>query len=117
MYEKAIDKIRDEMAATKNNAIEMLGELLTAALRNHRDYAQAIMAEGKTVKGAYEAMRNVARKEKRECIGPSEALKIALEYYGIKTTAAEALAIIMGGQEAPAEQSHDDSLDLDALMG
>ncbi|MDL2238163.1 hypothetical protein LJC56_10135 [Christensenellaceae bacterium OttesenSCG-928-K19] len=109
MFDKAMDKLRDEMAAnTEDGYIQHVGEYLTDHLRKHPADAAAFLAEGKTVKGSLAEMQKYASKHKRgNCavVDPATGYKIILEYYGIgaeKTKSADACGI---------------ALDLDELLG
>lgn len=124
MYDRAMDKIRDEMAETKSEAIRALGEMMTMILQARPDLAEHILEEKKTIAGAYNAMYEVAKGEKKSgccCIAPNRAIRIAMEYYGEKITDAEALNIMMGGTSAKVQEKKREpeanSLDLDALLG
>lgn len=92
MYNKAIDKLRDEMAAnTEDTALCVLGDMMCDYLRAHRSAAQ-ILTEGKTLQGAMKRMEEYARKNKGKnncaCVSPSKAIELTLAYYGITETAA-----------------------------
>ena len=123
MYDRAMDKLRDEMAETKNEAISAVGEMMTMILQERPDMAERILQEGKTIDGAYNAMYELAKKEQKGgcfCIEPLRAIRIAMEYYGKTITDAEAFDIIMGGTRAKEpgkkQATEENSLDLDALL-
>ena len=59
-YASAMDKIRDEMAASKDSKIQLLGEGLTALLQLHPELEKHILEKGKTIKGALEEVRKNA---------------------------------------------------------
>lgn len=133
---EAMDKIRDEMAKAKNPAVETLGEWMTAWLGEHPEGGERVLAEGKTLEGAYKAMQAKA-KEKRTggvaCMEDTEAVQIVAGYYGMPPM--ELLQAVMGRMMAQlaaegvrptatpkAEPQADaesltDALDLDALLG
>ena len=100
-----IDTVRDGMAENSGDkALCHLGELLTAWAEKNRDKAAKAETDGKTLKGAMDAIRAEARKQTSGSTGvvsDADGVVIALEYFGIK-------------QET---QSSADSLDLDALLG
>lgn len=86
-YEKAVDSIRDQMAANpKDGAIDIVGNFLTELLRLNPHHAPLILAEGKTIKGAMEEMKKEAAKHKS---GSWAALdfytgtRVVLKYYGL----------------------------------
>ena len=121
MYDRAMDKLRDEMAQEKSRAVKMAGELITLYLMADPVNAEKILADGNTIKGAYSAMREYARKNRCECIPPDEACDIFAEYYGFeKRPYDEIWSAAQSGQkakpQAPAKPESDD-LDLDALLG
>ena len=124
MYDRAMDKIRDEMAETKSEAISAVGEMMTMILQARPDLAEHILEEKKTIAGAYNAMYEMAKKEQKGgccCIEPNRAIRIAMEYYGKTITDAEAYDIMMGGTRAKEpgkkQATEENSLDLDALLG
>lgn len=86
MYNKAIDKIRDEMAANANDGyIAAVGEYLTEYIRGHKDEADKVMADGKTIKGSLAAASEEARKKQRgnvAVLSYEEVYKLVREYYG-----------------------------------
>lgn len=133
---KAMDKIRDEMAMTKVGAVQTLGEWMTAWLSEHPEGREKVLAEGKTLAGAYKAMEAEARKKQGSgavCMEDTEAVQIVAGYYEIPPM--ELLEAVMrqmmakmatGGMEpapAPQEETQADAedltamLDLDALLG
>ena len=84
---RAVDRLRDEMAARHDDAaLCALGELLTAALPGNPRLAAAVLDEKKTLAGAYQALEEFARKLPRKgnsvCVTDAAALKVALKYYG-----------------------------------
>ena len=93
MYNKAIDKLRDEMAAnTGFDALNALGDMMCDYLCAHRSAAAQILTEGKTLQGAMKNMEEYARKNRGKnnyaCVPPSKAMELTLAYYGIAETAA-----------------------------
>ena len=76
-----IDRIRDEMAAAKNDYVSMMGELMTAYLRIHPD--TEIDGTLKPV-GAFNALREAARKKQKGgcyAMPPREVFDGMLDYY------------------------------------
>lgn len=86
MIDKAIAKITDEMMKSNNPAIRHIEEHLTAICTNE-EVAEKILAEGKTLQGAYNAMKNEARRMSggsgEICISDEDGFRIADEYFGI----------------------------------
>ena len=111
LFAQAVDKLRDEMAAAKNPAVEAVGEIMTMYLQAHPGAAGAIAAEGKTLAKAYQAMEDYARKHRAGatavCVPPARAEALILDYYGLKADALPA--------ETPPRPAAGD-LDLDALL-
>lgn len=106
-YANAIDKIRDEMAASKDSKIQLLGEGLTAMLQLHPEWEQAILTKGKTIKGALDAVRKNAT---GGCSDPIQTTKSLCGYYGIEyknphVLALEVAVAMMGGETAVAGTS------------
>ena len=129
---QAIDKIRDEMAKSKDSKITYLGEGVTALLGIHPAYAEAIAAEGKTLAGCMEAIKKGA---KGGVSDPEASTRAICRYYGIETDdprrlAAEVnLALLGGAPQTPAPQTPApppesakpaparEGFDMDALLG
>ena len=118
VYTEAMDKLRDEMATSKSEGVQALGEGMTSWLREHPAEAGALLAEGKNLKGAFAAMEAYARGQKRAStcvvVTPAKAREIALEYYGISVKNED------GPREAaehPVPHASAGALDLDALLG
>ena len=87
MTNKAMDAIRDEMAANpKDFGIQGVGEVMTALIRERPEIAQAVTAKGKTLKGAYQALYEYANKNKggSNCyyMGPGKTQELLAGYYG-----------------------------------
>lgn len=78
---QAIDKVRDEMAKTRDPKITFLGEGVTALLGIHPEYSGNIATEGKTLSGCLEVIRRGARGGVSD---PIMSTKAICEYYGIK---------------------------------
>lgn len=51
MVNKAMDKIRDEMAGTQDRNVPLIGEILTELLLMMPEVSEKIMAEGKSLQG------------------------------------------------------------------
>lgn len=123
MYDRAMDKLRDEMAKTKSKAVGMVGEIVTLYLMADEANAEKILHKEKTLSGAYAAMKSVAQKGRRECIDCDEAAEIFADYYGLEKVPMEELWELAQGRkkskpQAAAVMAPDvDDLDLDALLG
>lgn len=117
VYTEAMDKLRDEMATSKSEGVQALGEGMTSWLREHPSEAGALLAEGKNLKGAFAAMEAYARGQKRAStcvvVTPAKAREIALEYFGVNTTEEEPNE----APRQPAPHAAPEALDLDALLG
>lgn len=124
LFEQAIDKIRDEMAANaKDGAMSVTGEFLTMLLQAQPEYADKIMADKKTIKGAMAAMRDEAAKHKNgnyACIDYFTGIRCVLAYYGLPEMQncqimALTTAAIVPEVTQPTVKA-DDDLDIDALL-
>ena len=123
-----MDRIRDEMAAAKNDHISLLGEMMTEYLRIH---PETEIDEKCSLKGAYQAMYEHARKQNRKeyAYWPREAFDFVLNYFGLPHADADYKAVMLAmiGQpapdiptpKAPPKQTAPtgDLFDLDALLG
>lgn len=126
--DRAIDRIRDEMAKDpKNSAIQMIGEVLTELLRRHPTLADRLLAEGKSLSKAMDAMKAEARKQQSggcACVDALTGMKIVLNYYDISTILERELvnaildALTPGArvEDKPADTSTADELDLDSML-
>ena len=86
MINKAIAKITDEMMKSNNPAIRAIEEHLTN-LCTSNEVAEKILVEGKTLNGAYNKMKEEARRfaggRHEICISDQEGFRIVDEYFGI----------------------------------
>ena len=118
VYTEAMDKLRDEMATSKSEGVQALGEGMTSWLREHPAESGALLAEGKNLKGAFAAMEAYARGQKRAStcvvVTPAKAREIALEYYGISVKNEDEPR---EAAEHPVPHASAGALDLDALLG
>ena len=116
-YENAVDRLRDELAKKSDHpGVAVIGEYLTGRLNADHGLADKICADGKTIEGAFEAVRAYARKIQKggsAYVKDEKALEIVCEYYGIPADGEKSHAQTLAHQEAPS----DDGLDLDALLG
>ncbi len=99
-YACAMDKIRDAMACSKSEQIQLLGEVLTAMLQLHPELEGKILQKEKTLDGALSAVRAHAT---GGCSDPVRTTKSLCEYFGIECENSHALALevtvaMMGGE-------------------
>lgn len=87
MLDKAIDKIRDEMAGKANNPyVQYVGDYLTEYVQRHPEAAGAILTEGKTIEGSLKEMEKYAREHKSgNCavVSDQDGFGIVMKYFGI----------------------------------
>lgn len=82
--EKARKKVEAEITNT-DDYTGKIGMILLSWIEYADNAAGLILTEGKTVRGAFEAMKDYASKHKEggfACIAPQKALEIILEYFG-----------------------------------
>jgi len=83
----AIEKIRAEMDANKNNAyVQVVGEFLLQHLAANPQDAEKILNPDKTILKSLEEMRKVAEKKKvGNCavLTDQEGFEVVLKYFGI----------------------------------
>lgn len=140
--EKAMDRIRDEMAKHPDEPLAEIGEYMTERLMAEEetgaeDVAAAVLNTDKSLAGAFGKIREAAAKARKGgaacvCIGPAEASRIVCGYYGIPEVSAGELGRRSGGRVSAAEEPEKNanpqtsadltaelaaSLDLDALLG
>lgn len=131
IYDKAMDKLRDELAADNSAGVQQVGEYMTARLMADAELAEAILVEGKTLKGAFQAIHDYASKHRSgnfAFVPPEKAFEIVAGYYilpaqDIKSASACGFGSAGDGGAAGAEPLPDknapvaDALDLDRLLG
>lgn len=86
-YATAMDKIRDEMAKSKDNYVQVVGEYLTDYLLAHPEVEAALLDKGKSIKGSLETVRKEAEKVKQgnmAILDDRTVFGIVLGYFGIK---------------------------------
>lgn len=114
MYNRAMDRLRDEMARHHNDAgLCAAGEMLTHELEAHPGYADRLGSEKKTLAGAFETVRSYAQKNRakgQNCVfvPPEKAVELMLKYYGIKQAPADCAP--------PRPRPSTGGLDLDSLL-
>ena len=109
-FDRAMDRLRDEMAKNGARYVAVVGEYLTEYLARHRECAGKILAADKTIAGSLSAMEAEARKVKNgnvAILDDETAFGVVMRYYGIEREAAP----------AKAEPAEADDLSLDALLG
>lgn len=119
-YNRAVDKVRDEMAKEdKRPEIGAVGELMTAMLQDQPDIAGAILAKGKTLTGAFDALKAHASKHKAgQCYAmtDAEARKLLRDYYGINGEAPRPSQAAPAPTPPQPQTPAQDLFDLDALL-
>ena len=120
MINRAMDKIRDEMAAKpENDGVQFLGGWLTGQLEQKPDVAALILADGKTIEGSIKEIEKYASKHRTgnyACVPPDKALEIVAGYYGMDEAEMTEPQAPAKPQPAPTRVEMDD-LDLDAMLG
>ena len=110
---KALEKLRDELAAkTKHQGVQMIGERLCELVTENEAIADKLLAEGKTIEGAFDAVRGYASSHRTgnyAFVPPDKATEIIGQYFGIVGTSTEPM-------QAPKPPKAPDALDLDALL-
>jgi len=89
-YASAMDKIRDEMAKSKDNYVQVVGEYLTDYLLAHPEADAALMDKGKSIKGSLETVRGEAQKVRKGNVAVLDdrtVFGIVLGYFGLKSEA------------------------------
>ena len=123
-FDKAMDSIRDEMAANaRDSAVQMIGNVVATLLQSHPELADKLSAKGKSLKKAMEAMRAEAQKNKSGnwgCVDGMTGMKIVLKHYGIEGITErelfDALAETFAGDDAHTPAPERDEFDIDALL-
>ena len=119
--EEAMDRLRDEIAkAADRPEIALIGEYLTGRLAAAPEIGDKLNAKGKTIDGAFGAVKEWARKNQKNgycAVTDEKAFEIVCGYYGIEAEAqANAGEGTSSGASAPLEGKAD-GLALDALLG
>ena len=87
-YASAMDKIRDEMAKSKDNYVQVVGEYLTDYLLAHPEAEAALLDKGKSIEGSLAAVRREAEKVKTgnmAILDDRTVFRIVREYFGLKS--------------------------------
>ena len=86
-YATAMDKLRDEMAKSKDNYVRVVGEYMTEFLLAHPEAEGKLLDSGKSIKGSLEAVRKEAEKVKSgnmAVLDDKTVFGIVLGYFGIE---------------------------------
>jgi hypothetical protein len=86
-YASAMDKIRDEMAKSKDKYVEVVGEYLTDYLLAHPEAETALLDKDKSIAGSLERVRKEAEKVKTgnmAILDDRTVFGIVLGYFGIE---------------------------------
>jgi len=86
-YATAMDKIRDEMAKSKDNYVQVVGEYLTDYLLAHPEAEAALLEKGKSIEGSLAAVRKEAEKVKTgnmAILDVKTVFGIVAGYFGLK---------------------------------
>lgn len=99
MIEKAIAKLKAEMAKDKDGFVQVIGDFLIQHVKANPESAEKILTEGKTISKSLDEMASVARKKAvkgRATLSDQEGFEIVLKYFGIsgqaKATAEETIS-------------------------
>lgn len=88
MLQQALQKIQAELAEKPNDQyVQVVGGFLMKHLREHPEHAQQVLADGKTIAGSLNAMREEARKRQSNgvaVLSDEEGFRVVLKYYGIE---------------------------------
>lgn len=121
----AREKIQSEVNGSENPYIKVVGGFLLEMVEKDTSAAEAIMRDGKSIKGSLEEMKKVAKgKAVGGCavIDDVEGFKIVKNYYGIKGGEAREIKAIktekvVSMNEYKMEKQHGAlELDLDDLL-
>lgn len=120
LYASAVDRIRDEMAGTKDDAIQAVGEMMTEQLRAQPQISELVQKKDKTLRGAYQAISDYAYKHStgnHAVVPPAKAMELIADYYGFTPTEGKPAST----EETQAHSQEpsaapDDELDLDKLL-
>lgn len=86
-YTSAMDKLRDELAKSRDNYVRVVGEYLTEFLLAHPEAEGKIMDADKSIKGSLETVRKEAEKVKSgnmAVLDDKTVFGIVLGYFGIE---------------------------------
>ena len=92
MKEKVYEKFEAELIRDKDNRLLMVISDSLLAMCSDEDVCKKLLADGKSLKGALEAMKNEARKQASKgcaCLSFDEGMDIVKKYFGIETAKSE----------------------------
>lgn len=87
-YASAMDKLRDEMAKSKDNYVQVVGEYLTDYLLAHPEAEAALLDKSKSIEGSLGTVRKEAEKVKQgnmAILDDRTVFGIVLGYFGLKS--------------------------------
>jgi uncharacterized protein YutE (UPF0331/DUF86 family) len=87
MIEKAIEKIKSEMAKSKNSYVQAIGNYLLKQIEINKDAAEKIVSGEKTIQKSLKEVEKVARKKAvGNCavLEDAEVYKLVRKYYGLE---------------------------------
>ena len=87
-YASAMDKLRDEMAKSKDKYVQVVGEYLTDYLLAHPEAEAALLEKGKSIEGSLETVRGEAQKVRQGNVAVLDdrtVFGIVLGYFGLKS--------------------------------
>lgn len=87
MLEQAIEKLQQEMNASKEPYIGFIGQYMLDHINGRPADAAAIMQNGKTIAGSLAVMKDKAKKKATggcAMFTPDEGFTIIMEYYGLQ---------------------------------
>lgn len=128
-FDRAMDRIRDEMAQSRVPGVQGAGEMMTAMLRSNPEWAEKILNDKKTLADLYTTMEQTARKKASGgmyYMPPTEAMSIAREYYGLDGDMPDVYSMPAAPDQpprapeqdahAPAPEEPEEINELDALL-
>ena len=89
-YASAMDKLRDEMAKSKDKYVQVVGEYLTDYLLAYPEAEAKLLDSGKSIKGSLETVRGEAQKVRQGNVAVLDdrtVFGIVLGYFGLKSEA------------------------------
>ena len=90
------EKLREEMKKNEaNGAIQVIGNHLIGLITGNQEAEACVLAEDKTLKGAFEAMKEAARAKTvngAACLTDEEGFAIVRKYFGIEEKKATVLS-------------------------
>ncbi|MGN7457875.1 Cas9 inhibitor AcrIIA9 family protein [Paenibacillus pasadenensis] len=125
--DKAIEKIKAEMASAKNEGyVKVIGEFLLQHLEADPSFAVHVLAESKSITRSLDSMRKAAEKQKVgnvAVLSDADGFAIVVKYFAepvpAPATPAPAAPPAEAKPETPSapEVEEDEDFDFDALLG